>query len=118
MKICYLEIVLYPNCASCFFFDQVMEKVAAWGPIVTGGIFAATLSSALASLVGAPKTFQALCKDNLFPGISYFGVGVSNLFVQKLADNKPGMQDSCILEICIQSQSAQYKAELSQGLKI
>lgn len=55
---------------------QVMEKVAAWGPIVTGGIFAATLSSALASLVGAPKTFQALCKDNLFPGISYFGVGV------------------------------------------
>ena len=54
-----------------------MEKVAAWGPIVTGGIFAATLSSALASLVGAPKTFQALCKDNLFPGISYFGVGVS-----------------------------------------
>ena len=56
---------------------QVMEKVAAWGPIVTGGIFAATLSSALASLVGAPKTFQELCKDNLFPGISYFGVGVS-----------------------------------------
>lgn len=55
---------------------QVMEKVAAWGPIVTGGIFAATLSSALASLVGAPKTFQALCKDELFPGISYFGVGV------------------------------------------
>lgn len=54
-----------------------MEKVAAWGPIVTGGIFAATLSSALASLVGAPKTFQALCKDDLFPGISYFGVGVS-----------------------------------------
>ena len=55
-----------------------MEKIAAWGPIVTGGIFAATLSSALASLVGAPKTFQALCKDNIFPGMHYFGVGVSN----------------------------------------
>ncbi|KAL9968356.1 hypothetical protein ACROYT_G026717 [Oculina patagonica] len=55
---------------------QVMEKIAAWGPIVTGGIFAATLSSALASLVGAPKTFQALCKDNIFPGIHYFGTGV------------------------------------------
>lgn len=55
---------------------QVMEKISAWGPIVTGGIFAATLSSALASLVGAPKTFQALCKDNIFPGIHYFGVGV------------------------------------------
>lgn len=59
------------------FFQQVMEKIAAWGPIVTGGIFAATLSSALASLVGAPKTFQALCKDNIFPGIQYFGTGVS-----------------------------------------
>lgn len=57
--------------------QQVMEKIAAWGPIVTGGIFAATLSSALASLVGAPKTFQALCKDNIFPGIHYFGTGVS-----------------------------------------
>ena len=43
---------------------QVMEKVAALGPIVTGGIFAATVSSALASLVGAPKTFRALSKDN------------------------------------------------------
>lgn len=53
-----------------------MEKISAWGPIVTGGIFAATLSSALASLVGAPKTFQALCKDNIFPGIHYFGTGV------------------------------------------
>lgn len=63
----------------CFFFlsQQVMEKISAWGPIVTGGIFAATLSSALASLVGAPKTFQALCKDNIFPGINYFGTGVS-----------------------------------------
>lgn len=61
-------------------FLQVMEKISAWGPIVTGGIFAATLSSALASLVGAPKTFQALCKDNIFPGIHYFGVGVRRLF--------------------------------------
>lgn len=56
-------------------FFQVMEKISAWGPLVTGGIFAATLSSALASLVGAPKTFQALCKDNIFPYIEYFGVG-------------------------------------------
>lgn len=53
-----------------------MEKISAWGPLVTGGIFAATLSSALASLVGAPKTFQALCKDNIFPYINYFGVGM------------------------------------------
>lgn len=54
---------------------QVMEAVSGWGPIVTAGIFASTLSSALASLVGAPKAFQAVCKDQLFPYISFFGVG-------------------------------------------
>ena len=32
--------------------------VSAWGPLVTAGIFAATLSSALTSLVSAPKVFQ------------------------------------------------------------
>ena len=32
--------------------------LSAYGPIVTAGIFAATLSSALASLVSAPKVFQ------------------------------------------------------------
>ena len=49
--------------------------ISGWGPIVTAGIFASTLSSALASIVGAPKTFQAVCKDELFPGIGYFGKG-------------------------------------------
>ncbi len=42
---------------------------------MTTGIFAATLSSALASLVSAPKVFQAVCKDNIFPGIGFFGKG-------------------------------------------
>lgn len=32
--------------------------VSAFGPLVTAGIFAATLSSALTSLVSAPKVFQ------------------------------------------------------------
>ena len=31
---------------------------SAWGPLITAGIVAATLSSALASLVSAPKVFQ------------------------------------------------------------
>lgn len=34
---------------------QVMELVSAWGPLIYAGCFAATLSSALASLVSAPK---------------------------------------------------------------
>ena len=48
---------------------------ALWGPLITAGIFAATLSSALASLVSAPKVFQAVCKDKLYPKIGYFAKG-------------------------------------------
>ena len=37
---------------------QVIELVSAFGPFIYAGCFAATLSSALASLVSAPKVFQ------------------------------------------------------------
>lgn len=56
-------------------YFQVMETGSLWGPLITAGIFAATLSSALASLVSAPKIFQAVCKDRLFPYITAFGKG-------------------------------------------
>lgn len=54
---------------------QVVELVSWVGPIIYAGCFAATLSSALASLVSAPKVFQALCKDKLYPGIEWFAKG-------------------------------------------
>ncbi|XP_040897452.1 solute carrier family 12 member 2-like [Toxotes jaculatrix] len=54
---------------------QVMSLVSGFGPLITAGIFSATLSSALASLVSAPKVFQALCKDNIYPGLSVFAKG-------------------------------------------
>uniref|UniRef100_A0A0N4ZIL3 AA_permease domain-containing protein n=1 Tax=Parastrongyloides trichosuri TaxID=131310 RepID=A0A0N4ZIL3_PARTI len=54
---------------------QIMEMTSVWGPLITAGIFAATLSSALASLVSAPKVFQAVSKDRLFPYINAFGKG-------------------------------------------
>lgn len=53
----------------------IMEMVSVFGPIIYAGIFAASLSSALASLVSAPKVFQALAKDKLFPYIGYFAEG-------------------------------------------
>lgn len=37
---------------------QVIELVSGFGPLIYAGCFAATLSSALASLVSAPKVFQ------------------------------------------------------------
>uniref|UniRef100_A0A0C9QA88 NKCL_1 protein n=1 Tax=Fopius arisanus TaxID=64838 RepID=A0A0C9QA88_9HYME len=51
---------------------QVVELVSGFGPFIYAGCFAATLSSALASLVSAPKVFQALCQDHLYPGIHWF----------------------------------------------
>lgn len=56
-------------------YMQVVELVSAFGPLIYAGIFAATLSSALASLVSAPKVFQSLCKDKLFPYVEYFAEG-------------------------------------------
>lgn len=53
----------------------VIELVSGFGPIIYAGCFAATLSSALASLVSAPKVFQALCKDELYPKIIWFAKG-------------------------------------------
>ncbi|KAJ8371597.1 hypothetical protein AAFF_G00306830 [Aldrovandia affinis] len=54
---------------------QIMSVVSGFGPLITAGVFSATLSSALASLVSAPKVFQALCKDNIYPGLSVFAKG-------------------------------------------
>ncbi|XP_078527524.1 solute carrier family 12 member 3 isoform X2 [Lissotriton helveticus] len=54
---------------------QTMSMVSGFAPLVTAGIFGATLSSALACLVSAPKVFQCLCKDNLYPVIGFFGKG-------------------------------------------
>ena len=48
-------------------FDKlVISSVSLWEPLVYAGVFAATLSSALASLVGAPRILQALARDRLF----------------------------------------------------
>ncbi|XP_037030333.1 bumetanide-sensitive sodium-(potassium)-chloride cotransporter isoform X2 [Bradysia coprophila] len=54
---------------------QIVELVSGFGPFIYAGCFAATLSSALASLVSAPKVFQALCKDDLYPKIKWFARG-------------------------------------------
>uniref|UniRef100_A0A673H631 Solute carrier family 12 member 3 n=1 Tax=Sinocyclocheilus rhinocerous TaxID=307959 RepID=A0A673H631_9TELE len=54
---------------------QVLIQVSGFGPLIYAGIFAATLSSALAFLVSAPKVFQCLCKDNIYPFIGFFAKG-------------------------------------------
>ena len=58
--------------------DQlIMSRIALWGPIIPIGLAAATISSALGSMMVAPRTLQALAKDRIFP------VGVLNSILSK-----------------------------------
>uniref|UniRef100_A0A0K0FNR5 Solute carrier family 12 member 3 n=1 Tax=Strongyloides venezuelensis TaxID=75913 RepID=A0A0K0FNR5_STRVS len=54
---------------------QIPLAQAAFGPLIIAGILASTFSSASGCLIGAPRIFQALCQDDLFPGLSIFGKG-------------------------------------------
>ncbi|MBU1096401.1 MAG: amino acid permease [Bacteroidetes bacterium] len=48
--------------------DQfAMGKVAVWNPIIPIGLAAASLSSAIGSILIAPRTMQALAVDKIFP---------------------------------------------------
>ena len=52
------------------------KRIAAEPWLIDAGVLAATLSSALASFLGAPRILQALANDRLFPWLTPFGVGV------------------------------------------
>jgi amino acid transporter len=56
----------------------VMQRVARWSGAVLVGIWAASLSSALGSLLGAPRTLQALAKDRVAPVALARGFGPGN----------------------------------------
>jgi amino acid transporter len=48
--------------------DQfAMSKIALWDPIIPIGLAAASLSSAIGSILIAPRTMQALAGDKIFP---------------------------------------------------
>lgn len=51
---------------------NVMIDHAMWPPVVAAGLLGATLSSALSSLVGAPRILQALGEQNVFPQGGWF----------------------------------------------
>jgi amino acid transporter len=64
--------------------DQfAMSRIAVWGPIVPIGLACATLSSAIGSILVAPRTLQAIAADGLAPnrrvnGFLAAGVGEAN----------------------------------------
>ena len=46
---------------------MIMQKIALWGGAILLGIWGATLSSAVGSLLGAPRVLQALTIDKVLP---------------------------------------------------
>ena len=60
------ELLLNPN---------AMRAVAKWGFLIIAGVFAASLSSALGALLGAPRTLQALANDRILPRFIGRGYG-------------------------------------------
>lgn len=50
----------------------IMVEKAAWGQLIIAGLLGATFSSALASLVGAPRILQALGNHKILPGSEWF----------------------------------------------
>jgi amino acid transporter len=53
-----------------------MVAVSIFGPLVVAGVVAATLSSAMASFLGAPRILQSLASDRIFPLLNPFAHGV------------------------------------------
>ena len=51
-------------------------KETSWAPVlITAGVFAATLSSGLGSMMGAPRILQAFARDDVFPWLRFLGAG-------------------------------------------
>ncbi|MCL7937287.1 MAG: amino acid permease [marine benthic group bacterium] len=60
----------------------VMSDIALWGPIIPIGLAAACVSSAIGSILVAPRTLQALARDRITPteqGTRFLAAGVGEL---------------------------------------
>lgn len=54
----------------------VMRNISFWGDAILLGVWGATLSSAVGSILGAPRVLQALAKDQILPPfLSWLGRG-------------------------------------------
>ena len=54
----------------------IMKQIAFWGGAILLGVWGATLSSAVGSLLGAPRVLQALTQDNVLPRqLAFLGKG-------------------------------------------
>ncbi len=80
-----ISIIVYFGCAILFSGAlpnstlssdyESMSKIAVWGFLINAGVVAATLSSAMASFLGAPRILQSLSNDRIFPFLLPFAKG-------------------------------------------
>ena len=87
--------------------QMIMVDKAFWGPAVIAGLMGATLSSALASMVGAPRILQALAEQKTIPFYKIFSV--------KSKNNEPKNSiifSGIIVEICLIAGNLDYLAVL------
>lgn len=54
---------------------MALKQMSLFSPLIILGVFAATLSSALGSFLGAPRILQAMGRDGLMRVLTYFGKG-------------------------------------------
>ncbi len=55
---------------------MIMRRMAFWGDAILVGVWGATLSSAVGSIMGAPRVLQALARDGILPGpLRWLGKG-------------------------------------------
>lgn len=82
--------------------NMVVSKVSAFPLLITVGVFAATLSSALGSMMGAPRILQSLARDRVFLRLVPFG-----------ASGKDGEPRRAILATALIAQAGIVAADLN-----
>jgi amino acid transporter len=65
-----LKLVLSASLDDLAADQLIMSRIAIWGPIIPIGLACAAISSALGSVMVAPRTLQALGVDKIFPTLT------------------------------------------------
>ena len=69
-------LVFRADTASLIENPLIMQQLSLWGPAILLGVWGATLSSAIGSILGAPRVLQALVRDRVLPPLfSPLGAG-------------------------------------------
>jgi len=83
-----VPIILARSASSTTLIENplIMQQIAFWGGAILLGVWGATLSSAVGSLLGAPRVLQALTKDEVIPRqFSFLGKASGNEQIPRAA---------------------------------